>query len=396
MNRFLERANELHDELVINRRFCHQHAGIGFEIDTVVEYVEEQLKSYGYQPEKIGLNGLTCTAGDANKGPVMLLRADMDALPMEEKSGLPFASLIKGHAHCCGHDLHTSMLLAAARMLKEYEDELQGAVKFMFQPAEEIGEGARDMVENGLLEKPKPDAVLALHVNAKAPLKHLNFGSGTMFASNNNFVITVKGQSSHAARPHEGKDPIMAGVQLYQALEIFKAHEVNASETVILSITGFESGTAFNVLPETAVLKGTLRTYDEANRMRAIERIRDIAQGIASLYQVEIEVEMNKGISTLYCSPAYTQELLGYASEIIEQIATEPVIKMGSEDFAEVTKFYPETSAYLSIGAGIDETTPYPVGQHNPEVIFNEAVLPVGAALTATCAVKWLENLNKP
>lgn len=395
MNLFLERATELSDELVANRRFCHQHAGIGFEIDPVVDYVTAQLESYGYQPTKVGLNGLTCTVGDPSQGPVILLRADMDALPMEEKSGLPFASLTLGYAHCCGHDLHTSMLLATAKMLKERESELKGAVKFMFQPAEEIGEGARDMVENGLLENPRPDAVLALHVNAKAPLKHLNYGSGTMFASNNNFVITIKGEGSHAARPHEGKDPIMVGVQLYQAFNTFKAHEVNASETVILSITGFESGTAFNVLPDRAVLKGTLRSYDETNRAMALDRIREMAQGIGRLYDVEIDVEINEGISTLYCSPAYTQELLGYATEVVDNIATESVIKMGSEDFAEVTKFYPETSAYLSIGAGIDEETPYHVGQHNPAVVFNEKVLPYGAALTATCAVRWLENQHK-
>lgn len=392
MNIFLEKSMEINKEIIENRRFCHQNAGIGFEIDTVVKYAFDKLKSYGYNPIRLGRNGLTCSVGNETEGPVILLRADMDALPMEERSGLPFASLNKGIAHCCGHDLHTAMLLGTAKILKEYESSLKGVVKFMFQPAEEIGEGAKNMVINGLLENPKPDAVLALHVNAKAPLKHLNYGSGTMFASNNNFKIYIKGQSSHAARPHEGKDPIMVGMKIYQAIDSFKSHELNSLETVILSITGFESGTAFNVLPDEATIKGTLRTYDERNRINTIKRLKQLTQGIGELYGVKINFEINEGISTLYCSPKYTQELLGYAGEILNNIAEEPVVKMGSEDFSEVTRFYPETSAYLSIGAGIDENTPYPVGQHNPEVIFNEEILPYGTALTATCAVRWLEN----
>lgn len=391
MNHFLARALELSDMTIENRRYIHENPGLGFNLEDTVEYVTCKLKEYGLSPKKVGRSGISAAVGKS--GPTILLRADMDALPLEEKSGLPFKSKNEGISHCCGHDLHAAMLLTAAKMLKENEKDLKGQIKFMFQPAEEIGQGAKDMIEEGILEDPKPDAVLALHVDAKAPLGRLDYGLGPMFASSDNFSITIHGEGAHAARPHEGKDPILIGFHLYNLIESFKTHGVSGLESLILTVTAFESASSFNVLPETATMKGTLRTYDEKIRRLTTKKLKDIIKTIEEYFEVEITLDLHKGLPPLSTSVPFTQELLGYAEEIVgDNINQESTIKMGSEDFSEITKFYPETSAYFSLGAGLDSEQGFPHGQHNPKVIFNEDMLPLGAALLANLTSRWLEN----
>lgn len=393
MKSYLDQAYQLKDTLVKHRRYLHRHAEIGFDIPETYAYIFQTLENLGYQVQRVGRCGISCTIGE-KQGKVLLVRADMDALPMKEESGLEFASIYEGQAHCCGHDLHSAMLLGVAEILKANETQLKGTVKLMFQPAEEIGQGCRDMIENGLLQHPTPDAVLALHVNALSPLGYINYGKGHTFASFDNFDITIRGKSCHAARAYEGIDPIQVSYTLYSLLQTMKTRCVSPLDPVMLSVTSIQSGNSYNVIPEECFMKGTLRTYDETIRKQLLMELEKLCQQVAQTTGSTIELTVSKGMKPLKCSADFTEELLSLIKEVIatDRIALTPEIKMGSDDFSEVTKYYPETSAYLFIGAGIDERTPYFVGQHNTKVVFNEEVLPIGCGMLTHAIVGWLKQ----
>ena len=262
---FWKRAQELKDETTQNRRRIHQNAEVGLNLPNTKAFVTEKLHEYGLKPTECG-HGVTATLGKPGK--TLLLRADMDALPMPEESGEPFACPTGETAHACGHDMHTAMLLTAAKMLKENEDALCGTVKLMFQPAEETFEGARDMLENGLLENPPVDAALAYHVAAgKSPVGFVMYNdSGVMMASVDGFEITVHGRGSHGANPNLAIDPINVGVHIHLALQELIARESDPTKTCVLTIGQFMAGTAANIIPDTAVLRGTIRTNDKKAR----------------------------------------------------------------------------------------------------------------------------------
>ncbi|WRS28525.1 M20 family metallopeptidase [Oscillospiraceae bacterium MB08-C2-2] len=396
MNELLKRALSLKDELKANRRYLHQHAELGMHLPVTANFVEAKLQEMGYAPQRLGEYGIIAQAGKGHKGKTILLRADMDALPLLEESGLPFASLTQA-AHCCGHDLHTTMLLAAAKLLKEQEGALRGTIRFLFQPGEETGEGAKAMIEAGVLQDPCPDAVVALHVNAKAPLNQLSYGIGRTFSSNDQIDIVVQGAGGHAARPHEAADPIQAANHICLALQTIRISNIMPMEPFILTVTAIQGGTGYNTIPDAVTIKATLRAYNEAIRIQGHKRIKEICSTTAQALGTTARVSFSAGIPPMDCSPDFTRELLGYAGEVLsaESIANQGEVKMGSEDFAFITSLYPDSSGYLFIGAGPDKATGYPYGQHSSKVVFNEDVLPYGAAVMAHCAVKWLENTEK-
>ena len=393
---FLQAAENIKSTIIENRRFLHRHPEIGFDTNTTREYVKSQLESYGLYPQELGKSGLVCCIGKAHNysDNVILLRADMDALPMQEDSGLEFASQNAGRAHCCGHDNHTAMLLGAAQLLKEHEDELPGTVKLMFQSAEEIGQGAQDMIDSGLLRDPEPQAVLALHVNAKSPLGYINYGKGYTFASTDNFTIVIHGVSCHAARPFEGVNPIEIFSHLYQQFESLKTTQASPSETIMLSVATVHAGDAHNVVPSTLEAKGTLRTYNASVRTKLKQRMQKVCSKLAELYDIEIDLKFSDSLPPLLCSDEFTDEILGYIRELVgaDRVSPVPEMKMGSDDFAFVTEHYPDSSAYIFVGAGPDVDTPYEYGQHNPKVIFNEDMLPIGTAILAHSAMSWLKH----
>lgn len=393
MDNLLNSAMAQKDELINIRRYIHQNAETGMHLPLTFAYVKACLENMGYAVQKIGDSGLMAVAGGKKEGKTILLRADMDALPMKEESGLSFASE-NGRSHCCGHDMHTAMLLGAAKLLKEREHNISGRVKFLFQPGEEVGIGAQEMLQSGALETPVPDAVLALHVNAKAPAGRLDYGRECTFASNNDIDIEITGQGGHGARPHEAVDPIKVANQIYTALQTIRVSEIKPMDTLILTITSIHGGNSYNAIPDVVTMKGTMRAYDETVRATAINRIREISQSIAEMYHAKAEVRISTGIPSMYCSPGFTDELLEYAGRVQgkEKIAEAPEVKMGSEDFSFITEKYPNTSAYLFIGAGPDASTGFPYGQHSPKVVFNEEILPQGAAVMAACALSWLNH----
>lgn len=387
---YYERALELQEETIAHRRFFHANAEVGLNMPKARAYVLEELKKLGIDAVCCG-HGVSATVGHG--GRCLLLRADMDALPMKEESGLDFACPTGTEAHTCGHDFHAAMLLTAAKMLKETEAELKGTVKFMFQPAEETFEGARDMIENGILENPAPEAALAYHVTAgQIPVGvYMYNATGTMMFSVDGFRITVRGKGTHGAYPHMGIDPINIAVHVYLALETLITREADPSKANAITIGEFRAGSAPNIIPESAVLEGTVRSNDLSSRERLVRRIREVAEKTAAVYGGSAEIEMSAGVPPLICDPALTREFVGYmaAMNIPGAVGYPDISASASEDFAAIAEKIPGTFIYLSAGFPDDRGL---APAHNPKVQFNEAVCPMGAACYAHCAAQWLKN----
>ncbi len=388
-----ERALELRDETVENRRFFHKNAECGVHMPKAVAFVTEKLRDYGLDPKPLG-EGVTATLGSGE--PVLLLRADMDALPMPEESGLPFACPTGTEAHACGHDCHAAMLLTAARMLKERESELKGTVKFMFQPGEETFEGSKNMIGAGILENPAPAAALAFHTGpGKLPVGLVMYNDrSTMMFSTDIFKITIKGRGGHGAYPHTAVDPINIGVHVHLGLQELIARESDPQKCTLLTVGHFESGATANIIPDTAVLEGTIRTNDKEARDKLLRRVRELTEGIAKAYGGEAVVEIPRGVPPLVCDGDTVREMMGYLREMdIPGFAEYPgIASSASEDFALVAERVPTAFIYLASGFP-DERGDAPA--HNPKVMFNEDVLPVGAAGLTHCAMRWLEERGK-
>lgn len=387
---YYERALELKDETIANRRHIHKNAETGLDLPKTKAYVMKKLTEYGLEPKDCGY-GVTATLGKGGK--VLLLRADMDALPMPEESGEEFACPTGKEAHTCGHDFHAAMLLTAAKMLKEKEDTLEGTIKFMFQPAEETFEGSKNMIENGILENPPVDAALAYHVSpGKMPIGLFMYNDkDTMMYSVDGFKITIHGKGSHGAYPHVGVDPINIGVHIHLALQELIARESDPTHSCVLTIGQFTGGTAANIIPETAVLQGTIRTNKPEARELLVRRMKEVAEKTAAVYNGTVDIEMISEVPPLICNPKLTDEVVGYMQELgIPGLTPYPGISASaSEDFAVIAEKVPSTFMYLSAGY-LDERGQYPA--HHPKAQFNEEVCPIGAACLAHCASQWLKN----
>ena len=387
---FYKRALELKDETVADRRYIHQNAETGLELPKTIAYVMDKLKEYGLDPVDCG-EGVTATLG--NGGRVLLLRADMDGLPMPEESGEAVACPTGKTAHTCGHDFHAAMLLSAAKILKEEEAELRGTVKLMFQPAEETFQGSKNMLEHGILEEPKVDAALAYHVSpGRFPVGlYMYNDKNTMMYSVDGFKITIQGKGSHGAYPQVGVDPINIGVHIHLALQELIARECNPSHSCVLTIGQFEAGTAANIIPDTAVLQGTIRTNEKEARELLVKRMKEVVEKTAEVYRGSATIEMISEVPPLICDSELTKEVVGYMKELeIPNLIPHPdVSSSASEDFAVIAEKVPSAFLYLSAGY-LDERGDYPA--HHPKVQFNEEVCPIGAGCLAHCARRWLEE----
>lgn len=385
---FYDRALEEKQQTIAHRRWFHENAEAGLDLPKARAYVMKTLKDYGLEPKECGC-GVTATLGSG--GPCILLRADMDALPMQEESGEEFACTT-GTAHACGHDFHAAMLLTAAKLLKEQEDTLEGTVKFMFQPAEETFEGAKNMIENGILEGPKVDTALAFHVTTgKMPVGlYMYNADSTMMASVNGFRIDIQGKGAHGAYPHSSIDPINIGVHIYLALEALIAREANPEKMCVMTVGKFQAGTAANIIPDAAVLEGTIRTNDPKQRELLVRRMQEVALATAQVYGGTAKVTLTSDVPPLICGKEFTREMVS----VMEQLQIPGARPYGgiqsnaSEDFASIAEKVPSAFIYLSAGFTDGRETWPP---HNPKVCFNEDVCPMGAAAYAHCAAQWLK-----
>lgn len=389
-NVFFTRAEQMKDELVQWRRRFHQNPEVGMDTVKTAAFVKEKLQEMGYEPEMIAGTGVVATVGKPG-GKVLLLRADMDALPMDEESGLEFVSKNPGAAHCCGHDLHTAMLLGAAKLLKEEEASLEGMVKLLFQPAEENMQGARAVIEAGVLENPKVDAAMAIHVNSIVKPNRLLVFDGPSCASSDLFTIHIKGHGGHGSRPDQTVDPLNVASHIHIALQELQARELRAGETGVLTIGCIEGGKTYNVIPDEAKMMGTIRTYNNEVREMLIQRMKDISTAIATAFCAEATVEMSDNYTIPLVS---NKEMAEFTVDALRKVLpTEQVVCMrksfpGSEDFAFVADKVP--SLFIVLGATIKAGVEY--GQHHPKVQFNECCLPVGAATHAYFATEWLKH----
>lgn len=382
---YLKRAEELSGETLLNRRYFHRNAEVGLDMPKTKAYIIRKLKEYGIMPEECSY-GVTAVIGKGEK--TLLLRADADALPMAEKSGLEFACPTGKEAHTCGHDMHAAMLLTAAKMLKENEALLNGKVKLMFQTGEEILAGARAMVLAGVLENPEPCAALSFHVGPGGRVGEFYYNcGGTMMLSSDGFEITVTGKGGHSGYPNNSIDPIGTAVQIYTALEHLALYERDPEHTAILTVCAFEAGDAYNIIPEKAVMRGGIRTSDARTREMLVRRLKEIAREIAAANRTAAEVTMTTECPPLVCDPELTKKMAGFLSQLPGAKAASGIRSSGSDDFAEIASRIP--SAYFYLAAGFEDRAPGI--SHNPEVIFNEEVLPFGAAGLAFCAEKWLK-----
>lgn len=387
----LSRAEELGEWMTGLRRELHARAEVGFELPRTLEYVREKLGEIGLECRDCGRAGLVAELGKGK--PCFLLRADMDGLPIPEETGLSFAA-VGGASHACGHDMHTAMLLAAARLLKEREGEIKGTVRLMFQPAEEIFEGARDMLESGLLDEPGPGGAMMIHVMAAMPRP-----SGTVMVSMpgvsapaaDYFEICVKGRGCHGSMPNTGVDPLSAAAHIIIALQEISARELPAGERAVLTIGSVGGCTVPNVIPDSVSLGGTLRAFDEDVRAFLKERICSISAGVAAAFRAEAEVSFSRGCPSLFNDGAMVDSIGGYARELLGDrvVPAGGAGSSGSEDFAYVSREVP--SVMLALCAGSPEEG-YVHPQHHPQVRFDEGVLPAGSALMAWCALRWLEE----
>ena len=388
---YYEHALSLKEELIQHRRNLHKNAEVGLHLPKTKQYVMETLTKYGLSPQSCG-EGVTALVGKGQ--PVILLRADMDALPMPEESGLAFSCPTGEQAHCCGHDLHAAMLLTAAKLLKENESALKGTVKLMFQPAEETFEGALNMIDHGVLESPRPDAAMAYHVSAGKILPGTfmyNDSRDAVLFSMDGFTITIKGRGAHGAFPHLSIDPINIGVHIHLALQELIARECSPQSSCLVTVGQFSAGSAPNIIPETAVMRGTIRSNSAETRELLVRRVQEVAERTAAVYGGTATVEMTGGVPPLLCDPQLTREMTGYMRDlpIPGWTGCSGFSAAASEDFAFISTEIPST--YIHLCAGFEDERGH-ASAHNPKVQFNEDILPIGAACMAHCATEWLKH----
>ena len=382
------------------RRTLHRHPEVGFDLPQTRALVKQALTEMGYTPRDCGKAGILVLAGGKKPGKTILLRGDMDALPIQEESGVDFASEVPGRMHGCGHDMHTAMMLGAAKLLKAHEEELEGTVKLEFQPAEEIFQGSPDMIANGLLEDPKVNAAVMFHVVAGMPLPSgmvLVPGGGITMASCEQYHITVHGKGGHGSMPEACIDPITAAAHIHIALQEINSREMDPHSFGVFTTGRFQAGAASNVIPDTAEMWGTIRTIDPENKVGELihKRMTEIAQGVAAAYRCTAEVGFSDYCPCMVVDHALAGNALTYMTELVGQGAMD-MSKLtggkpggGSEDFAFVSHEVPTVSMFLSAGNAKEG---YAYGQHHPKVKFDDSILYEGSAAYSWFALRWLSE----
>ena len=361
------------EDMTAWRRHLHAHPELGFDCHETAAFVAERLREFGVDEvhEGIARSGVVALIEGGRKGPTIGLRADMDALPIEEATGLPHASTRPGRMHACGHDGHTTMLLGAARYLAETRA-FSGRVALIFQPAEEEGGGAGVMVEEGLMERFGIAQVYALH-NAPG----LDEGCfltmpGPMSAAVDTFHVHVEGVGGHAARPHETRDPIPAALAIAQAVPTIVSRNRHADDALVISVTQIHAGSAENIIPDRAYINGTVRSYDDAVRDLVEARLGEIVAGSAAAYGVEVRLDYVRDYPAMINHAEQAAFAAEVAREISDDVEPHGMRSMGAEDFAYMLRARP--GAYMQLGQG--ETARL----HQPDYDFNDRIAPLGAS----------------
>ncbi|NUP98392.1 MAG: amidohydrolase [Armatimonadetes bacterium] len=381
------------DEVVTLRRDLHQHPELAFEEYRTAALVAERLRSLGLEPRTgIAGTGVTALVGNG-QGPTLLLRADMDALPVQEENEVPYRSTVPGKMHACGHDGHTAMLLGLAKLLAERRETLPGRVKLCFQPAEERGGGARPMIEAGVLADPPVDAAFAMHLWASLPTGTIATAPGPLLAASDAITIQIRGKGGHAASPAECVDPVLVGAQLVTALQSVVSRNVEAHQAAVVSITQFHAGDADNVIPDSATLNGTVRTFDGAVRSRIERRLQTLVEQTAAAFGATAELDYQHGYPAVVNEPTMTNLVSRAAAEVVGEEAVLPLGPvMGAEDFAYFLREVP--GCFFVVGIN-NEAKGTGQPHHNPRFDLDEDALGIGVEVMLRVVERALEALAR-
>ena len=367
----------------------HENPELGNREEKTAELIRQRLRALGLEVMPMVGTGTVAILRGGHDGPTVGIRADIDALPVAEETGLPYASRTAGVMHACGHDFHITALLGAVEILARRRETLAGNVKFFFQPDEEGDGGAARMIAEGCMEDPHVDAVFCCHVDSTIPTGTVSVRPGPICAASNPFSVTLRGRCSHGAKPHLGTDVIVAGSQIVTALQTIASRRTAPTEPVVVTVGSFHSGTAGNILAETAELRGILRTMGGDARERVKKDFRDIVSGIASAMGVEAEITIFESYSGCRNDPAMTALLQGAAGKVLgrENVRLLPEPSLGTDDFGYFSDAAP--GCYYFIGVGNEEKGfTYPI--HSPHFAADPAALPLAAAVHVQTVLDFL------
>jgi amidohydrolase len=391
----LSDAESLMADVVAVRRRLHRQPEIGLQLPRTQALIVEELQRLALEPKQgRGLSSVTALIEGARPGPTILLRGDMDALPLHEDTGLDFASQTDGVMHACGHDTHVAMLLGAARLLIDRRDVLAGRVLLVFQPGEEGFHGARFMLEEGLLDPAggaPPTAAFAIHIGTDYATGTINIRPGPLLASSDVLRITIRGRGGHASAPHLAVDPITVAAEIILALQTMVTRRIDVFDPAVVSIANIVAGTTNNIIPESVFMQGTIRTVSEAARGRVKGHVRRTVEGIARAHDTSAEVEMEPGYPVTINDSDFTGLVREVAVELIGEERVEDLAApiMGAEDFSYILQRVPGMMAFLG-GRPAEEDPATAPNNHSNRVVFDESAMSVGMALYAAVALRHL------
>jgi len=394
----LDAARAIQPEVVAIRRRIHRQPEIGLDLPQTQAIVLEELAAIGLKGT-IGkaLSSVVAVIEGGMPGPTILLRADMDALPLHEDTGLEFTSEVDGAMHACGHDTHVAMLLGAARLLQERRGDFPGHVILMFQPGEEGLGGAQTMIEEGVLDAAsshggeQPTGALAIHIGTRYPTGEIHLRPGPQMAATDVIRITVRGRGGHASAPHTALDPIAVAAEIVLALQVMVTRRIDVFDPAVVTIAQITAGTTNNIVPETAFLFGTIRSVSEVTRSEVRAGVRRVAEGIAAAHGATAEVDLEAGYPVTINDPAFTAFVMDTARSLIadDKVAELPAPIMGAEDFSYVLQQVPGAMAFLGARPADEDPATAPQN-HSNVVVFDEPAMAVGVALYAAVAIQHL------
>jgi amidohydrolase len=386
----LTQAQALAGQLTAWRRDLHRHPELAFHEQRTASVAAHHLAALGMEVQTgVGRTGVVAVLEGAQEGPTVMLRFDMDALPIHEETGLPFASAVPGCMHACGHDGHVAIGLGVASLLAHRQSQLAGRVKFIFQPAEEIANGARAMIDDGVLHNPAPDVAFGLHLWSLIPVGQAVVKAGPLWASADRFDVELTGRGSHGAMPHRGVDTIMVAAFAIAQLQTVVSRSRDPLAPAVLTIGTVQGGSAFNIMAERVHLSGTLRTFDEDVRLGIIRRMHTVLAGVAAAHEAHYELAFSDYAPPLVNDPEATEAVRAAATAVLgaEAVSEEPMM-MVAEDMAEYLNRVP--GSFFVLGAMKDgEGAAEP--HHSPRFDIDEAALPLGAAILTRATLTYLE-----
>jgi len=385
---FMVQAQGLHDELIERRRDLHRHPELAFEEIRTAGIVAEALNKLGMEVQTgVGKTGVVGILEGGAEGPTVLVRADMDALPIHEANETDYASTVAGKMHACGHDGHVTIALGVAKLLAAHREQIKGRIKFVFQPGEEVGTGARSMLADGVLANPKPDVSLGLHLWNELPLGQIGMAEGPVMAAASDFKITICGKGGHGAVPQQAIDPVTCAAHLVTALQTIVSRNVDPLDTAVVSVTQIHTGTAFNVIPDEAVINGTFRTFRRDVRDRIEGRMRDMSASLCAAMECESVVEIQHYTEAVRNHPDVVRKLRAAFAPFVpdDQFVMERT--MAGEDVGLFMDDIPGTFFFVG-SANAARQLDYP--HHHARFDFDEAVLPFATGLLATAVAQYV------